>query len=225
MSKTHTIKAEDRKRTGTGTLKLMRREGFIPSVVYGGGSENRNVKVRSKAFREVISQSASTNILVTLELDGGGSQLAFVKDLQHDPISGNVLHADFLAIGENTEITAQIPVTLTGEAIGVKAGGQLEQLLYNIEIKCLPKDLPESLTADVTDLDVGSVLHIGEVPWPEGAMPTLNDDVVVALVAKARVAESEEDGEDGEGGEGGEGGEDGSPLVGPAPTEGEEASN
>lgn len=222
MSKTHTIKAEDRKRTGTGTLKLMRREGFIPSVVYGGGSENRNVKVRSKAFREVISQSASTNILVTLELDGGGSQLAFVKDLQHDPISGNVLHADFLAIGENTEITAQIPVTLTGEAIGVKAGGQLEQLLYNIEIKCLPKDLPESLTADVTDLDVGSVLHIGEVPWPEGAMPTLNDDVVVALVAKARVAESEEDGEDGEGGEGGE---DGSPLVGPAPTEGEEASN
>ena len=225
MSKTHTIKAEDRKRTGTGTLKLMRREGFIPSVVYGGGSENRNVKVRSKAFHEVISQSASTNILVTLELDGGGSQLAFVKDLQHDPISGNVLHADFLAIGENTEITAQIPVTLTGEAIGVKAGGQLEQLLYNIEIKCLPKDLPESLTADVTDLDVGSVLHIGEVPWPEGAMPTLNDDVVVALVAKARVAESEEDGEDGEGGEGGEGGEDGSPLVGPAPTEGEEASN
>ena len=203
----------------------MRREGFIPSVVYGGGSENRNVKVRSKAFHEVISQSASTNILVTLELDGGGSQLAFVKDLQHDPISGNVLHADFLAIGENTEITAQIPVTLTGEAIGVKAGGQLEQLLYNIEIKCLPKDLPESLTADVTDLDVGSVLHIGEVPWPEGAMPTLNDDVVVALVAKARVAESEEDGEDGEGGEGGEGGEDGSPLVGPAPTEGEEASN
>jgi len=200
----------------------MRREGFIPSVVYGGGSENRNVKVRSKAFHEVISQSASTNILVTLELDGGGSQLAFVKDLQHDPISGNVLHADFLAIGENTEITAQIPVTLTGEAIGVKAGGQLEQLLYNIEIKCLPKDLPESLTADVTDLDVGSVLHIGEVPWPEGAMPTLNDDVVVALVAKARVAESEEDGEDGEGGEGGE---DGSPLVGPAPTEGEEASN
>jgi large subunit ribosomal protein L25 len=160
--------------------------------------------------------------LVTLELDGGGSQLAFVKDLQHDPISGNVLHADFLAIGENTEITAQIPVTLTGEAIGVKAGGQLEQLLYNIEIKCLPKDLPESLTADVTDLDVGSVLHIGEVPWPEGAMPTLNDDVVVALVAKARVAESEEDGE---GGEGGEGGEDGSPLVGPAPTEGEDASN
>jgi large subunit ribosomal protein L25 len=216
MSKTHSLKAEDRKRTGTGVLKLMRREGFIPSVIYGGGSENRNVKVGSKAFREVISQSASANILVTLELDGGGSQLAFVKDLQHDPISGNVLHADFLAVGDDTEITAQIPVTLTGEALGVKAGGQLEQLLYNIEIKCLPKDLPESLTADVTDLDVGSALHIGEVQWPEGAVPTLNDDVVVALVAKARVEQSEEEGEDGE---------EGSPLVGPAPTEGEEAND
>jgi large subunit ribosomal protein L25 len=216
MSKTHSLKAEDRKRTGTGVLKLMRREGFIPSVIYGGGSENRNVKVGSKAFREVISQSASANILVTLELDGGGSQLAFVKDLQHDPISGNVLHADFLAVGDDTEITAQIPVTLTGEALGVKAGGQLEQLLYNIEIKCLPKDLPESLTADVTDLDVGSALHIGEVQWPEGAVPTLNDDVVVALVAKARVEQIEEEGEDGE---------EGSPLVGPAPTEGEEAND
>jgi large subunit ribosomal protein L25 len=219
MSTTHSLKAEDRKRTGTGVLKLMRREGFIPSVVYGGGSENRNVKVGSKAFREVISQSASANILVTLELDGGGSQLAFVKDLQHDPISGNVLHADFLAVGDDTEITAQIPVTLTGEALGVKAGGQLEQLLYNIEIKCLPKDLPESLTADVTDLDVGSALHIGEVQWPEGAAPTLNDDVVVALVAKARVEQSEEEGEEGEDGE------EGSPLVGPAPTEGEEAND
>lgn len=216
MSQTHTLKVEDRKRTGTGTLKLMRREGFIPSVVYGGGSENRNVKVSSKAFRDLMSRTASANILITLELDGGGSQLAFVKDLQHDPISGKVLHADFLAVGEDTEITAQLPVTLTGEAIGVKAGGQLEQLLYSIEIKCLPKDLPESLTADVTDLDVGSALHIGEVPWPEGTRPTLNDDVVVALVAKARVALSEE---------ADEADEDGSPLAGLASTEGEEAKD
>lgn len=192
MSKTHTLKAEDRKRTGTGNLKLMRREGYIPSVVYGGGSENRNVKVSSKAFRELISHSASTNVLVTLELDGGGSQMAFVKDLQHDPLSGNVLHADFLAVGEDTEITAQLPVTLIGEAEGVKLGGQLEQMLYNVEIKCLPKDLPETITANIDHLDVGIALHIGDVSWPEGVTPTLNDEVVVALVAKTRVAQSEE---------------------------------
>ncbi len=192
MAKTHSLKAEDRKRTGSGVLKRMRREGFIPSVVYGGGSENRNVKVSAKGFREMLSASASTNVLVDLELDGGGNQLAFLKDLQHDPLSGNVLHADFIAVDDNTEITAQIPVSLVGEALGVKLGGQLEQMIYTLEIKCLPKDLPETIEGDCSELDVGEVLSVGRMKWPEGVSPTLGGDVVVALVAKTRVALSEE---------------------------------
>ena len=191
MAKTQSLKAEDRKRTGTGLLKRMRREGFVPSVVYGGGSENRNVKVKAKEFRDLLAHSASANILVDLELEGGTSQLAFVKDLQHDPLSGSILHADFLAVGDDTEITAQLPVVFTGEAKGVKLGGQLEQMLYSIEIKCLPKDLPETILGDVSDLDVGEVLNVGGLQWPEGVSPTLTADVVVALVAKTRVALSE----------------------------------
>jgi len=191
MAKTQSLKAEDRKRTGTGLLKRMRREGFVPSVVYGGGSENRNVKVKAKEFRDMLAHSASANILVDLELEGGTSQLAFVKDLQYDPLSGSILHADFLAVGDDTEITAQLPVVFTGEAKGVKLGGQLEQMLYSIEIKCLPKDLPETILGDVSDLDVGEVLNVGGLQWPEGVSPTLTADVVVALVAKTRVALSE----------------------------------
>ena len=191
MAKTHSLKAEDRKRTGSGVLKRMRREGFIPSVVYGTTSENRNVKVKAKEFRDMLAHSASANILVDLELEGGTSQLAFVKDLQHDPLSGSILHADFLAVGDDTEITAQLPVVFTGEAKGVKLGGQLEQMLYSIEIKCLPKDLPETILGDVSDLDVGEVLNVGGLQWPEGVSPTLTADVVVALVAKTRVALSE----------------------------------
>ncbi len=209
MAKTHTLKAEDRKRTGTGMLKRMRREGFIPSVVYGGGSENRNVKISAKDFRDMIGASASANVLVDLELDGGGQQLAFVKDLQHDPLSGNILHADFLAINEATEITAQIPVVLNGEALGVTMGGQLEQLLYTIEIKCLPKDLPETIEGDVSDLDVGDALHIGGMQWTEGVSPTLGANVVVALAAKTRIALSDEAGDEGALGEGEEGEESG----------------
>ncbi len=208
MSKTHSLKAEDRHRTGTGMLKRMRREGFIPSVVYGGGSDNRNVKISDNAFREMVSHSASTNVLVNLELDGGGRQLAFVKDLQHNPLSGAILHADFLAVSDDTEITANIPVDLVGDAVGVKLGGQLEQLLYTVEIKCLPKNLPDTLKGEVGELDIGDALHVGELAMPDGVVSTLNDDVVVALVAKARVALiEEEEGEElvGEGEEGAEG--------------------
>ena len=191
MAKTHSLKAEDRKRTGSGVLKRMRREGFIPSVVYGGGSENRNVKVSAKGIREMLADSASTNVLVDLELDGGSSQLAFLKDLQHDPLSGQVLHVDFIAVDDKSEITAQIPVSLVGEAVGVKLGGQLEQMIYSLEIKCLPKDLPETIDGDASELNVGEVLSVGGMNWPEGVSPTLGQDVVVALVAKTRVALSE----------------------------------
>ncbi|MBJ06052.1 MAG: 50S ribosomal protein L25 [Verrucomicrobiaceae bacterium] len=204
MAKTQSLKAEDRKRTGTGMLKRMRREGFIPSIVYGGGSENRNVKVRSKEFRDMLARSASANIIVDLELEGGKNQLAFVKDLQHDPLSGSILHADFLAVSDDTEITAQLPVVFSGEAKGVKLGGQLEQMLYSIEIKCLPKDLPETICGDVSDLDVGDMLSVGGLQWPEGVSPTLAEDVVVALVAKTRVALSQAAGEGGEAGGPGE---------------------
>jgi len=169
----------------------MRREGFIPSVVYGGGSENRNLKVSAKGVREMLSSSASTNVLVDLELDGGTNQLAFLKDLQHDPLSGNILHVDFIAVDEKTEITAQIPVSLIGEAVGVKLGGQLEQMIYSLEIKCLPKDLPEIIEGDASELNVGDILNVGSMSWPEGVSPTLGEDVVVALVAKTRVALSE----------------------------------
>ena len=191
MAKTQSLKTEPRQRTGSGVLKQMRREGYVPSVVYGGSSENHNVKVQAKAFKDLLAQSASDNILVNLDMEGGASQLAFLKALQHDPLTGQVLHIDFLAVNESTEITGNIPINLTGEALGVQLGGVLEQQLHSIEIKCLPKDLPETMEADVSDLDIGDALHVGQVSWPEGVTPTLGEDVVLAVVARARVEEEE----------------------------------
>lgn len=194
MAKPQTLKAEERARTGSGVLKQMRREGYIPSVVYGGGTENKNVKVHAKTLRDMLHHAASDSILVNLDLEGSGTQLAFLQDVQHNPLSGEIVHVDFLAVNENTSINANIPLELVGDAAGVKAGGLLEQLLYSLEISCLPKDLPESIEADVTALKVGEALHIGEIAFPEGVSPSLNGDVVVALVAKTRVAKSAEAG-------------------------------
>ena len=197
MAKPQTLKAEGRARTGSGSLKQMRREGFVPSVIYGAGTENQNIKVHAKTFRDMMKASASDSILVNLELESG-TQLAFLQDVQTNALSGQTVHIDFLAVDEKTAINATLPLVFTGEAEGVKAGGLLEQLLYTLDVTCLPKDLPEGIEADVSDLAVGEALHIGEITFPEGVTPLLNSDVVVAVVAKTRVAKSEEGGEAGE---------------------------
>jgi large subunit ribosomal protein L25 len=214
MAKPQTLKAEERARTGSGVLKQMRREGYIPSVVYGGGADNKNVKVHAKTLRDMLHNAASDSILVNLDLEGAGAQLAFLQDVQHNALTGEILHVDFLAVNDNTTINANIPLELTGDAVGVKAGGLLEQMLYGLEISCLPKDLPESIEADVTELEVGDALNIGAIAFPEGVTPTLNEDVVVALVAKTRVAKSDEAGEEGEEGEAAEGAEGGEEAEG-----------
>jgi large subunit ribosomal protein L25 len=206
MAKPQTLKAEERARTGSGVLKQMRREGYIPSVVYGGGTENKNVKIHAKTLKDMLHSAASDSILVNLDLEGSDAQLAFLQDVQHNALSGEIVHVDFLAVNQDTSITANLPLELVGEPEGVKAGGLLEQMLHGLEISCLPKDLPESIQADVSALEIGDALNIGAITFPEGVIPALNEDVVVALVAKTRVAKSEEGVEEGaeEGAEGGE---------------------
>jgi len=200
MAKPQTLKATERNRTGSGVLKQMRREGFVPSVIYGGGVENKNVKVDSKTFKDMLKNAASDSILVNLDVEGAGTQLAFLQDVQHDAITGAIVHVDFLAVDDKTEIHANLPLGLTGECLGEAQGGFLDQMLHNLEISCRPHDLPESISTDVAHLDVGDALHIGDITFPEGVKPILNADVVVALVIKARTELTEdEEAADGEG--------------------------
>lgn len=212
MSKTTTLHTEPRLRTGSGSLKQMRREGWLPCCVYGRGVENRNVKVDAKTFSDLLKASASDNILVNLEVGEEATVLAFLQASQHDPLTGKFLHVDFRAVDENTEITANLPIELTGESVGVKAGGELEQILYTLEIKCLPKDLPEILRADISELGIGDSLVVSGVPLPDGVSAAAAADLIVAQVVMARVAEEDED-LDLEGVEGVEGEESAEPAV------------
>jgi large subunit ribosomal protein L25 len=185
MAKKTTIKAATRARTGSGRLNQMRREGWLPSVIYGRGAANQNLKVDAKSFGELLARSSSENIVVNLEIDGEGTRLAFLQAIQHDPLSGSALHADFLAIDSNTEITAHIPAHLNGEAPGVKAGGVVEQYVHAIEITCLPDDLPETIELDISKLELGDSLHVGEVAYPKGVRPTHAADVVIVHIGRA----------------------------------------
>ena len=192
MAKKTSLKAAPRARTGSGRLNQMRREGWIPSVIYGRGTENVNLKVDSKTFADLLAHSSSENIIVNLDIEGQGTRLAFLQSIQHDPISGKALHADFRSIDENTAITAHIPTHLNGESAGVKAGGLIEQYVHAIEITCLPNDLPETIEVDISKLHIGDSLHIGEISYPTGVRATQAADVVVAHVSKAAAAVSED---------------------------------
>ncbi len=194
MSKKTTLKAAPRLRSGSGKLKQMRREGWLPSVVYGRGVENENLKVDSKTFSELMASSASDSILINLDVEGEGTRSVFLKTIQHDALTGKALHADFLAVNDKTEINANIPIHLTGESIGVKSGGILEQYAHTIEITCFPKDLPDSFERDISHLDDGDSLHISDIEFPSGVTPTHGPEMVIAHIGKpaALVAEENE---------------------------------
>jgi len=192
MAKKTSLKAAPRARSGSGRLKQMRREGWLPSVIYGRGTEAKNLKVDAKTFTELLAHSSSENILINLNVEGEGTLLAFLQSIQHDPITGSALHADFLAIDDKTEITAHIPAHLNGEPAGVKLGGILEQYVHAIEITCLPNDLPETIEIDVSGLGEGASLHISDIAFPKGVRPTHAGEVVIAHIGKTGAAVSEE---------------------------------
>jgi large subunit ribosomal protein L25 len=158
--------------------------------MYGLGQENKNLKVDLRTFVDVLAHSTSENILVNLDIEGAGQSLAFLQAVQHHSITGAPIHADFRAIDENTEIVAHVPLRLEGEAAGVKnGGGVLEHNVHSLEIRCLPNDLPSLLHADVTSLEIGDSLHIGDLKLPSGVAATHAASVVVAHLGKPRVVE------------------------------------
>ena len=185
MAKKTSLKAATRARTGSGRLNQMRREGWLPSVIYGRGTANRNLKVDAKSFTDLLTRSSSDNIIVNLEIEGENTCLAFLQAIQHDPLSGIPVHLDFLAIDEKTEITAHIPAHLNGEAPGVKTGGVVEQYVHAIEIICLPDDLPDTLEIDISGLELGDSLHLGDIKYPKGVRPTHAAKVVIVHIGRA----------------------------------------
>ncbi len=192
MAKNTSLKAATRARSGSGRLKQMRREGWLPSVIYGKGIESLNLKVDAKTFNDILVNSSSENIIFNLDIEGQGVRLAFLQSLQLDPLSGKTLHVDFRSIDDKTEITAPVPTHLNGESKGVKAGGLVEQYVHAIEILCLPADLPETLEVDISHMEIGESLHIGDIKFPKGVRPTHAADVVVAHIGKPAAAVSED---------------------------------
>jgi len=190
MSKQVKLAVQQRTETGRNAVKKIKEAGFVPAVVYSHQEETLNLKVNEREISNLLGHAAGENILVDLAIEGQGtSRLALIKEVQHHPVSQRILHVDFHGISANETIEASVPVEPVGEAVGVKTyGGLLEQLVRTITVRTLPKDLPEIIQVDVTDLNVGQPLHIKDIKLPEGVTPAGDGDITVFLIAEPKVS-------------------------------------
>lgn len=190
MAKILELSASPRTSIGSGSVNRLRKAGRIPAVVYGKKHENKALELDARTFSKLIQQSASDNILVNLNIAGeGSSSLALVQEVQHDYLRGGILHVDFHAVAADEPIHASVPVVLSGVAAAEKKGGVMEHIMHNLEVHCLPKDLPETLPLDVAGLEVGESRHVSDVKLPEGVTTKLAPDLVVALLKEPTVVE------------------------------------
>jgi large subunit ribosomal protein L25 len=174
--------------------KKLRETGRIPAVIYGRQVQPQNLEVDSRTLNDLIHHSASENLLVDLSVDQDArpKRLALVQEIQHHPLSGKVLHVDFHEISETEKVTIMVPVEPLGEAVGVKTGGGvLEHVLFKVKVRCLPKDLPEVIHVDVTNLDIGKSVHLHEIKAPEG-VEILGDKNIPVLTVAAPITEEQE---------------------------------
>src|SRR5271170_1781046 len=213
------LKAYPRSQVRRGGVKKLRGAGRVPATIYGRQAKPQNLEINAKEISDLIHHSISENLLVDLSVedDARAKRLALVQEIQHHPVDGKVLHVDFHEVAENEKVTVQVPVETTGEAAGVKTGGGvLEHVLFKLKVRCLPKDLPEQIVLDVSHLEIGKAIHLGEIKPPAGveiigdkhisvvavAAPRAEEEVVTPEAAKAAgdvemTKEKKEEGEEG----------------------------
>ena len=174
--------------------KQLRSSGRIPAVIYGRQTKTQSLEINAKEIVDLIHHSASENLLVDLSVkdDSQPQRLALVQEIQHHPLSGRVLHVDFHEVSATEKVTVMVPVETVGEAIGVKmGGGVLEHVLFKLKVRALPKDLPDQIVVDVTNLELGKSIHIGEIQVAEGVEIIGSKTAPVASVALPRTEEEE----------------------------------
>jgi large subunit ribosomal protein L25 len=215
-----TLKVQPRDAFGTRASKRLRREGLVPGVVYGRGGEARPFQVSDRELRALLGEGQT---LLDLELDGSKSVPVVIKEQQHHPVRGDVIHMDCLEVRLDEEIQSEVPIELEGadQAPGVREGGVLEHVTREITVEALPTEIPERLTVDVSEMEINDTLQLTVITPPSGVKFMVDDpeEVTIATLSPPRIEEEPEVEEETE-----LVGEDGEPLAeGEEPPEGEEA--
>jgi large subunit ribosomal protein L25 len=193
------IKIEVRPRSefGSAATRRLRREGFVPGVLYGR-HDPASFSVAERELRRVLSGTGGLHTILDIAIDGGRTSPAILKDYQQDPVKGKLLHIDLQEVRLDEAITASVSVSLIGaeDAPGVREGGVLSQITREINVSALPMEVPEHIDVDVSAMELGGTLRLAEIPTVEGA--TFLDDpdetVLATITAPTREVEPEEEG-------------------------------
>ena len=187
------LSAENRSVLGRNQMKKVRANGRIPGVLYGKGAEPAVIDISKKDFVHLVHHSVSENILVDLAV-GSDVHLAMIQEVEHHPLTGEVLHVDFHKVAPDEPVTLIVPIETVGEAVGVKtSGGTLEHVLFRTKVKALPKHLPAIITVDVTEFEAGHILHLGEMSVPDGVEVMGAKEIPVITITEPRVKADAED--------------------------------
>ncbi len=170
MSEEVVLKARVRARSGTSLVRRLRKEGDVPAVLYGAGRDNASIAVNHDLLYHNLEREEFSSQVITIEIDGNRER-AILRDVQRHPHKIEILHADFQRVDENKAIHLALPIHFTGEeeCVGVRTdGGIISHLMNEVEVTCLPRDLPEHIELDVSKLRLGESLHLSDIALPEG---------------------------------------------------------
>ena len=190
------LNVEIRTTKGSGAVSRMRRNGIIPAIIYGEGSKPECVQLAEKDFDRVVRHYEASSAIYRVQVFEGGKKqhevTALLKDTQYDPVSDRVSHLDFMHISMDKEISIKVPVVLKGTAIGLKKeGSTLEHMIRDLEVICLPKDIPAHINVDVSLVDTHVSIHVRDLALGAGVRTKMDPDAtIVALVFSNREVEA-----------------------------------
>lgn len=195
MAEIINLTATPRAEQGTRPARRLRATGKIPAVVYGMGTEPQAITVDWRELRQALTTDQGLNAVIHLSIDGSTSP-TLVKVLQRHPVRRDVLHVDFLRVDLDKPVDADVPVVLTGEALKVTQaeGGMVEQVVTALSVTAKPDAIPPQLTVDITDLEIGDAIRVGDIELPEGVTTSVDPEepIVTGQVVQVEVPEAAE---------------------------------
>ena len=217
------LQATVRKSTGNGPARVLRRAGQIPAVLYGRRTEPVLLSVNTKDFELILKKGSFGQFILNLVIQNGKkmTKAAMIKELQTHPVSGSLIHIDFYEVDMKRQIKVMVPIITTGKSVGVEEGGMLNIVRRELEVFCLPGDIPESIEIDISELTIGDSIHLEDVPLGENVEISSDVNYTVVTVLSPKVEEEEVEEEEGEELEEGEEGAEGEAAEAEAKPEGE----